>query len=445
MGIYRKNLGYLRHFRVITGVIFLFGLSFDFSHLVKAETTRWQRNLEILGGDENSTTDINPEKSDQLNILKEFPPNPLEILVPDPLLPDFKKPLTAQEKEELKTKLDQLNLEASQQLQLGNIIPAFEIWNREIRLRRALGNKAELEALGRVGQLAWEKNQTTEVRYINERLQTIQKDILSPKLGETQTLEKSQDLLMALGMAYRQIRSRDLAVGVYQQIAAIARENQDLKLLETTLNNIGDLHLNWFDYPQAVATYRELLVLAQNQGDRVKEVNYLKQLIYLHDRARKAQEALDTKLMLAGVYLDQKQMVLIPPLQIAIAADYITLNQLNQAAKTYQDAYALAWSLQQYNYASEALQKLADLYKSRNQIPAALQVYQILLDVEQRSYNVYGLMNTYDQIGQIYQSRQAYPQALSAFQNGLNLAKKLGYREDYFTNQIEQVNRTKPK
>lgn len=443
MGISRKNLGYLRHFRFITGVTFLVGLSFDFSHLVQAETTRWQRNLEILGGDENSTTDLTPEKSDQPNILKEFPPNPLEILVPDPLLPDFKKPLNAQEKAELKTKLDQLNLEASQQLQLGNIIPAFEIWNREIRLRRALGTKAELEALGRVGQFAWDKNQTTEVRYINERLQTIQKDILSQKLEENQ--EKRQDLLMALGMAYRQIRSRDLAVIVYQKIAAMARENQDLKLLETTLNTIGDLHLNWFDYPQAVATYRELLILAQNQGDRVKEVTYLKQLIYLHDRARKAQEALDTKLMLAGVYLDQKQMVLIPPLQIAIAADYITLNQLNQAAKTYQDAYALAWSLQQYNYASEALQKLADLYKSRNQIPAALQVYQILLDVEQRSYNVYGLMNTYDQIGQIYQSRQAYPQALSAFQNGLNLAKKLGYREDYFTNQIEQVNRTKPK
>ncbi len=441
MGIYKQNLRYLPPCKLIfTGIILGFWLSFDFFHLVQAETTRWQRNLEILGGDENSTTDITPEKSNEPSILKEFPPNPLEIIVPDPLLPDLKKPLNAEEKRDLKTKLDQLNLEANQQLQLGNIIAAFDIWNREIRLRRALGTKAELEALGRVGQFAWEKNQTTEVRYINERLQTIQKDILSQKLGETQTPEKRKDLLMDLGMAYRQIRSRDLAVGVYQQIVAMARENQDLNLLETTLNTIGDLHLNWFDYPQAVATYRELLVIAQNQGDRLKEINYLKQLIYLHDRARKAQEALDTKLMLASVYLDQKQLVLVPPLQIAIAADYMTINQLNQAAKTYQDAYALAWSLQQYNYASEALQKLANLYKSRNQTPAALQVYQILLDVEQRSYNVYGLMNAYDQIGKIYQSRQAYPQALSAFQNGLNLAKKLGYREDYFINQIQQVN-----
>ena len=50
------------------------------------------------------------------------------------------------------------------------------------------------------------------------------------------------------------------------------------------------------------------------------------------------------------------------------------------------------------------------------------------------------MMNTYDQIGQLYLQRGSYPEALAAFQNGLQLAQQLKYQETYFTQQIQQVN-----
>jgi hypothetical protein len=49
------------------------------------------------------------------------------------------------------------------------------------------------------------------------------------------------------------------------------------------------------------------------------------------------------------------------------------------------------------------------------------------------------MMDAYDQIGKIYVSRKAYPQAVTAFQRALVLARQLKYREDYFTAQIQQV------
>jgi hypothetical protein len=49
-------------------------------------------------------------------------------------------------------------------------------------------------------------------------------------------------------------------------------------------------------------------------------------------------------------------------------------------------------------------------------------------------------MSAYDKMGQIYLDQKNYPQALTVFQQGLELAKSLQYQETYFANQIERVN-----
>jgi tetratricopeptide (TPR) repeat protein len=128
-------------------------------------------------------------------------------------------------------------------------------------------------------------------------------------------------------------------------------------------------------------------------------------------------------------------------LKIAIATDYEALNQPDPASQNYQDAYKLAWALRQWAYASEALQKLAALYHSHNQSNSALQVYDVLIKTQQQSYNFYGLMNTYDKMGQIYLEQKKYSQALDVFQRGMQLAKSLRYQENYFAEQLERVSK----
>jgi len=87
------------------------------------------------------------------------------------------------------------------------------------------------------------------------------------------------------------------------------------------------------------------------------------------------------------------------------------------------------------------LKKLGDLYRNYKKPEFALQVYQVLLQVDQQSYNYYNLMNTYDQMGQIYLERGDMEQAKTAFQQGLELAKSLKYQENYFVTQIERVSK----
>ncbi|MGA7934444.1 MAG: tetratricopeptide repeat protein, partial [Kovacikia sp.] len=301
----------------------------------------------------------------------EFPPNPLELKLSDPLLPQGidKRPLTAAERKKLIPLLDQLNAQAAAQSKAGDRIGAYETWNRELRLRRLLGPVAEVKALGRVGDIAWKDNEAPQVRWITQRLDKIweQGKAPTPGLGNNVNLNAAQvvsrtTLLEALGLAYQQVRLPQTAVAVYQQILNEARQRRDSKKIDATLNTLGQLHLSWFDYPNAAATYKELLGRARAQRDPINEAVYLNQLAYTYEQAKQPAEAITYQQQLVNVYLKQKNPIPIPPLKIKIADNYQLLSRPDLAEQNYQSAYQLAQPLLELGYAGDALKKLGVLY-----------------------------------------------------------------------------------
>ncbi len=360
--------------------------------------------------------------------------NPLEITQPDPLLPLAGQPLTAIQQLKLKAALDQLNQQGAARLAAGDNVNAFAIWNRELRLRRALGFEEEVEALGRVGAIAWRENQRPEVQVITQRLLDIQQQIQFQP-----TVDLS--LLNSIGLAFQQLREPRSAIATYEQILVKTRQRKDAAATQATLRTLAELHLSWFDYTKAAAVYQELLGFATTNGDRLGTLTYLQQLDYIYEKTKQFQPALAVKQKLLGIYQNDPQLSLsLPTLRLAIANDYQDLGQIQAAFENYQQAYTSAWSLQQYVLAGDALRQLISLYRSQGQIDAALQTSQILLEAEQRAANIYGMMTTYDQIGQLYLKRANYSEALAAFQKGLELAQQLKYQESYFAAQIQQVN-----
>lgn len=369
-----------------------------------------------------------------------FPPSPLEITAPDPLLPRSlkdKTPLTPEERQQLGVALDDLNQQATAKWQSGDKLAAYEIWNRELRLRRFIGTLAEVQALSRVGGIAWSDNQRAQVQYITQRLREIQKQTQSQKTADL-------ELLQALGQAYQQVRAPKEAVQIYEQVLAVVRQQGDTQAELETLKIIGELHLSWFDYPSAAKTYEQLLAFASAKNDRTNELAYLQQLAYIYEQAQQPQNALKVRSKIAKMYQEANNFTQFPVLNQEIAEDYELLARenpslLQEAFRNYQVAYTTAWELQQYVRAAEALRKLIALYRSQGQIEEALQTSQILVQAEELAVNFYGLMNAYEQIGQMYVERKNYPQALTAFQKGLELAQQLKYNEAYFTEQIQKL------
>ncbi len=455
-----------------------------------------------------------------------FLPNPLESKAADPLLPNPDRPLTPAERDRLTLALDELNLKATAQFTAGDPVGAFDLWNRELRLRRALGPMAEVTALGRVGAIAWQQNNGSQTRWITQRLDHIAAP-LAPRAGVSGNVPApasppaDADLLNALGWAYQQVRSPAPAIAIYQQLLASARQRHDAVQETSVLQTLGQLHLDWFQYPQAADIYQQLLAQAKAQSDlpstpsprppvrrlptspaaspaapattpvlpsglpgglpnarsavspapapnpapdpvtdpTLNPVNpapanfppaiqaqifYLTQLAYIHEKAKQPAQAIPYQQQLITLYAAQQFPDPIPKLQIKIADNYARLGQLAPAETHYQTAYQVAQSLVQLGNASESLQKLGDLYRQNNRLDAALRIYDALVGVDFQSYNYYGMMNAYDQIGQIHRQRRNYDGAIAAFQHGLELAKRLQYREAYFNTQIQTANQPSP-
>ncbi|MEH2445973.1 MAG: hypothetical protein V7K18_09360 [Nostoc sp.] len=374
-----------------------------------------------------------------------FPPSPLEITTPDPLLPRLpknKQPLTLEEQQNLEPALDALDQEAAAKLQAGDQVAAFEIWNRELRLRRFLGSSLEVQALSRVGAIAWKQNDSQEVQYITQRLQAIQKQVQSQKKIAQIDLE----LWRSLGQAYQNVRSPQFALEAYDQVLLVVRQQRNTTALVEILKTIGEVNLSWFDYRKAAPIYEELLSLATSVGDRVNELTYLQRLAEIYEQTNQPQQSLNVLNKLAEIYVNENNLTEIPELKLAIASNYESLakkdpNLLLEAFKNYQEAYTTAWQLQEYVRAGEALQKLIALYRSQGQTDEALQVSEILVQIQAKAANFYGLMQAYDQIGQLYLERKEFPQAVTAFQKGLELAHQLKHQEAYFTGQIEKISK----
>ena len=129
----------------------------------------------------------------------------------------------------------------------------------------------------------------------------------------------------------------------------------------------------------------------------------------------------------------------VPGWQIKIADNYAQMGRLDLAERHYQLAYQLAEPLQQLDNSAAALRQLGKLYLAHDRLEAAIRVYNYLIYAEQRSYNYYGVMDAFDQLGQIYLKQENFPLAISAFTKGLDVAQRLKYRQDYFTQQLAKI------
>ena len=361
--------------------------------------------------------------------------NPLEtpITKKDPLIPAGygQRELTSFEKYRIKQAIAQLNQTAKADLAQDNGDKAFKLWYRQLRLARVVDPETEIKALGNVGAIAWQQTRGVDVRNIAERLIAIQEKLTTEKL-------LSPSLLDNFATAYQQVRYIDKEIAIYQQILGNSRKADNLVAEKTNLKTLGKLYLARFDYFDAADIYQELLILAERGSKSTQEVDfYLNTLMYVYDRTEQANKAIAIKERLIKQYTAAQKLDRIPALTMAIADDYQTLKKPDKAINAYNQAFETASKLQQFAIANDALTKLGKTYQQSKNTDKAIATYTKLLKIQQQTYNYYGLINTYDTLGQIYLQLNQKSQAKQYFQQGLELAKSLNYKIKYFDNRVK--------
>ncbi len=364
-----------------------------------------------------------------------FLADPLADVPRDPLLPTppVARPLSPLEQYTLEQDLDQLAAQAEALAQSGDTQAALDLWIREVRLRRLLGVDRELAAIDRVALRLRDFNATEPLQLLSVRL-----DVIEPTLD----INAPADLPRLEGMAstYATLGDVEAATALRQRLAERALATGDRTEHQTQLELLASLYADWFDFDQAAETYGELVQLAQTNGVLEDEVRFLRAHINNLEQAQQFELALTAQQRLLTIYSSTEALwPLVAELQHRMAQNHRQLGDLDTASRQYQAAYTNAISNQQFDVAAEAIRTLASLYRELERWPDVDYLYQQLLLVEREAINAYGLMDTFDQLGQLYEQSGDPESALLAYREGLILARQLGHRQAYFEEQIKRL------
>lgn len=363
----------------------------------------------------------------------------LEDLVQDPFLPTLPidRPLSPLERKQLRQDLDQLHLQASQIFADGDNALAFEQWFREIRLRRYLGILDEVLTLAKVGEAAWNEGLRLEVLLITQRLLAIQNEF------EVSRSSLRLPVLEAVGVAYQNVRALSPAIDLYTKLANQARQADSQDDLERYLVALAQTYSGALKHAQAAETTRELLELIRLRPIRPQSLQQqqrlLEDLAFLHGQAGEWQAGIEAQQELIQLYQTLTLESRVPSVQVAIARNQLQAGQEDGAIETYREAYALAQGMQQFDVAQDILLSLIDIYYQRNEPRTVLNIYKVLVRVNQQTADDYGLMEAYNRLGQFYLDYDGYDQALEVFQRALNLAHLLDHRVAEFEMKIDEV------
>lgn len=415
------------------------------------------KRVEFEWGDSAIAQQVDPQ------VRADFLSDPLKTKPRDPLLPIITTdgPPSPLELQALRENLDQLNLLARTRFAEGQVDEAFVLFLREIRLRRVLGPIEEFNAIAPVAKLAWEQQRSEEVQLLTLRMreiwQAVQVDLGSRDVEDSEDSEDSEtedvqtetpsllaasnesefEVLSAIARVFINLRDVDSSVAVYRQIIDLAiAQNLDPTNVQREL---AAYHLTWFQFAEAADVYLTLLSSARAQGNQALEIEYLQQLVYSYQAANSLENAARAQTDLVGLYQATGQEEKLPELLLAIAQNYRALNWTDDAISYYRSAYSAAQRFEQFSISGQVLRDLGGVYRAIALIDEALVAYNLLVPVEEQAYNDYGIMNAYDNIGQLQRQKGNSSEALQAFEKALVIANRLNLDEAYFIEQIESV------
>ncbi|MEM9006869.1 MAG: hypothetical protein AAGE59_25495, partial [Cyanobacteria bacterium P01_F01_bin.86] len=268
----------------------------------------------------------------------------------DPLLPDLLilRPLSPLERVELAASLDLLAAEAERLHFEGQTDLAFQIWMREVRLRRIFGYAEEIRAMQRVGLRAWEDSRTQETQLLTLRLRQIQTELLNQAPLDISLLE-------AVAATFEVLRDIDSAIAVYDTLIVQASQAGDQAERQRLLENLANLQESWFRFDVAGKTYQSLLA-ANSGSDPLKQVQYLQGAIRNYQDAGELQTTVGLQRRLLAQYQANNSIQPIPALMLAIARNYRDLDDVTQAQTYYLTTYSTALGQNQTNIAREAVE-----------------------------------------------------------------------------------------
>ncbi len=135
-----------------------------------------------------------------------------------------------------------------------------------------------------------------------------------------------------IGLAYTDMDKDDQALGFYNDAVALSKDDPELKKdYFIVLANIGVIHMNRREYPEAVDVFNKVLSYADSAGDNVlleQTSSFIGRVYIKTNRADAATKSFDASDHYAGIISDRRML----------AENQLYRGELELALKNWQDA-----------------------------------------------------------------------------------------------------------
>ncbi len=391
-------------------------------------------------------------------------PNTLEPDPEDELLPAgaAEGKLSPSDIQKIRLNAARLDQEAETAYGEGKPAQAYRLWFRALRLLQYGEADEEIVALGRIGARAWTEGRAPESQAIAQRLLVLdgEAEVQTKAVNPSQTArEQTLSTQEKLALAHEQVGAIDPAIARYEWLL---EQNQQLKRAdpETQLiDKLTQLNLARLNYPSATRyTQTQLERLRRHPRKNPQtETQLVEQLVYLHEQNGNWEAAIAQQQVLlkrANLPPDNPETSLPslsqnspesalspqrPALLLAIGRNQERAGLGIAATQTYQEAYRTAQLQQQFDVSHKSLVSLATIYETQSQIGDALTVYNVLRRVDELSYNLFGLLQTYERMGQLQLQQGNSPEARRSLQQARHIAEQLDYRVDEIQVQLSAI------
>jgi CHAT domain-containing protein/Tfp pilus assembly protein PilF len=208
--------------------------------------------------------------------------------------------------------------------------------------------------------------------------------------------------------------------------AAQAQTNQERNEEGLQLNQLGLQQLNQGEFPEALKTFEQVLVIFRAIGNRQGEGTALNNIGAVYNNLGQYPKTLDyyQQALVINREIGNRQGEGTTLNNIGLV--YWNLGQYPKALDYYQQALAIRKEIGDQAGEGTTLQNIGAVYWNLGEYPKALEYYQQALAIHKQTSNRAGEGQTLNNIGLIYKSLGEYSKALEYYQQALAIRKEIG-------------------
>ena len=228
--------------------------------------------------------------------------------------------------------------------------------------------------------------------------------------------------------AVTQYRAGDFrsALQTYQQVLIIRNNQKDRVGIAATLDNIGEVYTSLGNYDKALENLQEALTIRKEISDRSGIGETLNNIGFVYRQQGDYAKALELHQQALAIAEQVGNLAVKGEALHNIAAVYEAQSDYDKALELYQQALTIRQQVGDKRDEGRTLNNIGNIYFNSSEYDRALEYYQQALAIRRTINDKAGVARLLSNIGLLYNNQNQYQQSIEYYEQALPILREIG-------------------